>query len=148
MSYTNVLIPLDGSADAVFACEIAVNLSSSNPAGRTFHLLHCVEPVPGLIGGESRETIHDDQRNEADQIFAQAKEILEAAGFPCRTYLREGSPATEIPDAAKELRCDIIVMGTRGVARLQSLVLGSVSQSVLRHAEVPVILTNRVHHHE
>ena len=145
MPYTNILIPLDGSPDSVFACEIAMNLTCPDPAGRTFHLVNCAEPIPSLIGGESRETLHEDQKNEADKIFAQAKELMEKRGFACRTYFREGDPGGEIVQMVGELACEVVIMGTRGLGNLESLFLGSVSREVLKHSPVPVILANKPH---
>ena len=147
MPYNNILIPLDGSPDAAFACELATNITCPDPAGRTIHLVHCIDPIPSLIGGENREALQEEQQNKASMIFAQAREILEPKGFVCRPYVREGEPGEEIAAAAKETKVEVIVMGTRGLGRLESLFLGSVSRHVLRHAEVPVILANKPHPH-
>ncbi|SBW10373.1 UspA domain protein [uncultured delta proteobacterium] len=145
MPYTNILIPLDGSPDSVFACETAMNITCPDPAGRTVHLLHCVDPIPNLIGGASRDDLQEEQQNEADKIFAQAKAMLEPRGFVCRTYIREGSPGEAIVAAAKETNSEIIIMGTRGLGKLESLFLGSVSREVLRNAHIPVVLANKPH---
>lgn len=143
MPYNNILIPLDGSPDSIFACEIAMNLSCSDPAGRMFHLVHCVSPIPSLIGGESRENLMEDQKNEADKIFLQARNIVESKGYKCRTYFKNGAPGEEIVQAVGETKSEVIIMGTRGLGNLESLFLGSVSREVLRNSAVPVILANR-----
>lgn len=146
MPYNNILIPLDGSPDSIFACEIAMNLSCPDPAARMFHLMHCVDPIPSLIGGESRENLHEDQKNEADKIFIQARSFVESKGFKCRTYLKEGAPGEEIVLTAGETKSEVIIMGSRGLGKLESLFLGSVSREVLRHSTVPVILANKPPH--
>lgn len=108
-----------------------------------FHLVHCVPPIPSLIGGESRENLVEDHKNEADKIFLQARSFVESKGFKCRTYFKSGTPGEEIVLTAGETKCDVIIMGTRGLGNLESLFLGSVSREVLRNATVPVILANK-----
>lgn len=145
MPYTHILIPLDGSPDSVFACEIAMNISCSDPAGRVFHLVHCVEPIPSLIGGENRDNLHEDQKNVAEQIFAQARNLFQEKGYTARIYFREGAPGDEIVRTAEETGCEVIIMGTRGLGGIESLFLGSVSRDVLSQAKVPVLLANNPH---
>ncbi len=138
MPYANILIPLDGSPDAVFACETATHIVCPN-SGRTAHLIHCVEPIPDLIGGKTRGSLQASQRNESDKVFIQARAILEPKGITCHTYVREGSPAEEIIAVAEETKSEVIVMGTRGQGRMECL-FGNVAGEVLKYARVPVIL--------
>ena len=51
-----------------------------------------------------------------------------------------GDPADEIIRDAKETGCDCIVIGRKGLGRLEKLLLGSVSEKVLKHSEIPVII--------
>ena len=53
--------------------------------------------------------------------------------------IREGSPRAGIVDAATQLHCDLIVMGTHGRSGLSHLLLGSVAEYVVRHSKVPVL---------
>lgn len=120
-----------------------MNVICPEPTERTVHLMHCVEPVPCLIGGGRREDVHKSQQNEADKVFSQAKMMLEPKGFTCHTHLREGTPSDEILSLAKETGCEAIIMGTRGHNRLECLFVGVVSSDVLKDARVPVILANK-----
>jgi nucleotide-binding universal stress UspA family protein len=56
-----------------------------------------------------------------------------------KTVIREGSPRPVIVEAAVELECQMIVMGTHGRAGLAHLLLGSVAEYVVRHSKVPVL---------
>jgi nucleotide-binding universal stress UspA family protein len=58
---------------------------------------------------------------------------------PVETQLSQGDPAEEILRAAKDLRCDLIVMGTQGRSGLARALMGSVAEGVLRRAECPVL---------
>ncbi len=146
MPYNTILIPLDGSTDSLFALETAMNFVCASPSGRTFHLVHCVEPIPNLIGGENREELQADQKNQADMIFTQAQKLISERGFVSQIHQREGSVGDEIAAVAKESGSEIIVMGTHGISGLKSLMLGSVSSDVLRQSPVPVLLASKARH--
>jgi len=60
------------------------------------------------------------------------------------TIIREGSPRPVIVEAAEELQCQMIIMGTHGRSGLAHLLLGSVAEYVVRYSKVPV-LTVRLH---
>ena len=57
MNYSDILIPVDGSEDAKAACRVAAQLTAAIPGRETLHLLHCVAPIPSLIGGDQREKL-------------------------------------------------------------------------------------------
>ena len=63
-----------------------------------------------------------------------------SASVACAPLVRIGSAATEIIAYAVEHDCDAIVMGTRGMSAIGSLVMGSVAQKVVHLAPVPVTL--------
>ena len=142
MDYSNILIPIDGSEDAKYASRVAADLTKAIPGKEMLHLLHCVSPIPNLIGGGQREKLMQEYQEEAERIFAAAKTILAETGNDCKTYIRYGETAPTITETAKELGCTLIIMGTRGVNELAGVVLGSVSHAVLQHATVPVLLVN------
>jgi nucleotide-binding universal stress UspA family protein len=60
-----------------------------------------------------------------------------------QTVVREASPSSAIVDAALELICQMIVMGTHGRSGLKHMLLGSVAEHVVRNSKVPM-LTVRV----
>jgi len=66
--------------------------------------------------------------------------VLDAAGIPCEGHLESGDPAQVIADIAARERVNGIVMGTRGMGPIKSLVLGSVATKVVHLADVPVTL--------
>ena len=142
MDYSNILIPVDGSEDAKYASRVAADLTKAIPGKEMLHLLHCVRPIPNLIGGEQREKLIEEYKEEAESIFNSAKTILAETGNDCKTYIRYGEVASTITETAKELGCTLIIMGTRGMSELTSMVLGSVSHDVLQRATVPVLLVN------
>lgn len=79
-----------------------------------------------------------------DMLFDSLREKLrmmipEEEDVTIDTVLKEGDPATEIIHAAEEKHCDLIVMGTHGRSGLTRLLMGSVTEDVLRKAGCPVL---------
>ena len=71
---------------------------------------------------------------------AAAQELLADAQVPCRLHLVTGDPASTIAKFAAKLKCDLIVMGTRGTGTVRGLVFGSVATKVVHLADTPVTL--------
>ena len=61
-------------------------------------------------------------------------------GTVAGTHLRMGAVALEIVALAEEIQADLIVMGSRGLGGLRRALMGSVSDSVVRHAHCPVLV--------
>ena len=143
MNYSSILVPVDGSDDAKFACKVAAQLASAIPGKETIHLLYCVPQIPGLIGGDQRAKLMLEHEKEAAKIFSEADLAFAKSDITVNRHIKYGPIAETITDAAIELGCTIIIMGTRGISELKSIVLGSVSHEVLRESSVPVLLVNK-----
>jgi nucleotide-binding universal stress UspA family protein len=74
-------------------------------------------------------------REQAHKCMGELKAPIPDA----QTVIREGSPRPVIVDAALELNCQMIVMGTHGRSGLAHLLLGSVAEYVVRNSKVPVL---------
>ena len=80
-------------------------------------------------------------REAGARILAQGQEKAKAEGVEVETMLREGHVVHEIVRAAEEGKFDLIVMGARGISKIKELILGSVSDGVIRNAPCPVLVT-------
>lgn len=83
----------------------------------------------------------------------QSQQIIEATlkrfaqhGLQTNTLHLKGDPGRSIVDAADDLHCDLIVMGSRQHGSVQRLLLGSVSNYVLHHSSCPVLMVPTQHH--
>ena len=110
-------------------------------------LLHIVEPrfysvPPQMSPGYSPETaeIRKEQRKAAEEAVGRNAQALRSAGFQVETRVGEGEPRSGILDIAAEWHADIIVLGSHGRAGLQRLLLGSVAETVARHARCSVMI--------
>jgi len=145
-----VLLCFDGSDSAINAIARARSLL----AERAAVVVTVWEPVaswepydPGAIvsaglsklGSEALgldEIAEDLARAKAEQGLAHAR----AQGFEAEVRIVSGKPWRAICDLAEELRAASIVLGARGLSRVQSVLLGSVSAAVVAHAHRPVLL--------
>lgn len=81
----------------------------------------------------------------AGEWLEHGAELASDAGFQPQGHLEEGKPWRVICRVADELVAEAIVLGARGLGRIESALLGSVSSAVVLHAKRPVLL---VPHHE
>lgn len=124
----DTLLPTDGSEPSLAAVD---HFIESHLRGNGVTLL-AVLPV------ERREASPAELEADIESHIAEAKRRLERAGMSCRGETRFGDPATEIVRFAAEGGFDHILMGRRGRGGVARLLLGSVSEKVLKEAPIPV----------
>jgi universal stress protein A len=142
-----VLCPVDLTPDASHAAEQAAELAKS--LGAELLLLHVMtEPTlsfgePLLAPGDATTftlpVLADDYRVEMDHRLTRLGNKLRVDGLQVSTLLMRGSPHEAITSAADQEHADLIVMSTHGRTGLSHLLLGSVTERVVRTAKVPVM---------
>ena len=75
------------------------------------------------------------------------RQIKADGGTVTRAYLRLGRPDVEIVTLAEELGAGLIVVGSRGLGGIRRALMGSVSDSVVRHAHCPVLVVRKEEPH-
>ena len=75
----------------------------------------------------------------------QAEKMRDAGAKITKKHLRNGRPGQEIVSLAEELGAGLIVMGGRGLGGMKRALMGSVSDSVVRHAHCPVLVARGSH---
>jgi nucleotide-binding universal stress UspA family protein len=135
-----ILCPTDFSEFAQRALHQAVPLARWYDASLTaLHVVPPAVPVDGMFPQPlpplANEGVRTRLERDLDAFVAPARE----AGVACHTALREGAVPARILEVARELPADLLVMGTHGQGGLERLVLGSVTESVLRKAPCPVL---------
>jgi len=133
---THVLVPTDGSETAMGALQYALELFEE-PAVTILYVIELGSAGPGspgrLDGG-----LHSVAEGEADRALEEAADLARAAGASVETAVGVGRPARSIVDNADEWGIDHIVMGSHGRDGASRLLLGSVAETVVRRAPVPV----------
>jgi YjbE family integral membrane protein len=138
-----VLLAVDGSEGSVKAARQLLALRDDLRHGDSLgvQLLNVQRPVSGdvsrFVPGQTLEDYHQEQ---SEQAFVPVRQVLDAAGLGHQDHTRVGEPGPTVAETARELDCDMIVMGSRGHGASTSALLGSVAQSTVEHATVPVLL--------
>ena len=103
-------------------------------------LIHAYEAESPTVMS-TNQVFHEMLLENGKSVVAEAKKQVEAAGVSVDALLVEGDAADQIVKTAKEGSFDLIVMGTRGRSKLSGLILGSVSQEVIKKVPCPVLVT-------
>jgi nucleotide-binding universal stress UspA family protein len=133
----NVLVAVDGSSLSDQAVKYVVEHFGTTLGEVTVMGVLPIERAEGatMEEGSSRRKLLEE---EIDRYLGAACSALRNAGIACRSVVRFGEPANEIIRLAREVDCDLIVMGRRGRGRATKLLLGSVSEKVTKEAPCPV----------
>lgn len=143
-----ILVGTDGSPAANAALEEALALSLETGSGLA--VITVWRALQGDFGLAYPSTavladILDAERTHAETTLSVAAGRAEEAGVPIITRLATGDPAETICAYAAEIGARLIAVGTRGHGTVASLLLGSVSQAVMRHAPCPVLVVRDPH---
>ena len=136
---TKILLATDGSRDAELARTAAVDLANSTDSE-----LHVVTVAPGYPSYDIRNpAVIEQLRKQAEDILnEQVEKIEQSGGKVAEKHLRiaERYRAQQIVQVAEDIGAGLIVMGSRGLGGLRRALIGSVSDSVVRHAHCPVMV--------
>jgi nucleotide-binding universal stress UspA family protein len=143
--FGSILVGTDGSESAHIAVRRAIELAGS--LGARLAIVSAYEPVsdPRLRGEQviAPKDVqwalnpHDDVLALLEQARAQA---TEAGVAEVETFARVGDAADAIVDVAEEQRCDLIVIGNKGMTGAKRFLLGSVPNKVSHHAPCSVMI--------
>lgn len=140
-----ILVATDGSKFSEAAVQAVA--SRINSKGAEVMILEAVEPLvfstpPQMAPGYAPEMTQqrEERLKDAKASVAAAAKVLQAAGFAVSTRVVEADARTAILDIAAESGTDLIVVGSHGRKGLKKFLLGSVAESVARHASCSVFI--------
>jgi len=139
-----VLAALDFSHATNSVLDAARNLAKR--LGARAVLLHVEAPEPEFVGYSPgpqtvRDRVAQDIRSDHDRLRG-AQHVFEDEGVETDTLLVQGPAVDTIIEEAKRVDADYIVLGSHGHGALYELVMGSVTDGVLRHAPCPVVVVS------
>lgn len=152
--FGKILVPLDGSEHSLRALETAIEIAKKFDGNITLIHVYSVsvapvimpEPttltpsgVPVMAPAEVSKMV-DAARDVGNQILTDEKRKVESQNIQVETALKEGNTVQEITKVANEGKFDLIVMGVKGIGKLRELLVGSVSEGVIKHASCPVLV--------
>jgi nucleotide-binding universal stress UspA family protein len=137
---TRILVATDGSREAQLALTTAADLAKSTDS--ELHVLHVGElPLVYHPERHAYRAEYEEHEREARQILEAEVERIDGAGATAaQAHLRMGRADEEIVELAQSIDAGLIVIGSRGQGRLRRALVGSVSESVVRHAHCPVTI--------
>jgi nucleotide-binding universal stress UspA family protein len=146
--YRRILVAADGSAAADLALEHAFALAKDQRARvRIVHALESLHYLVGLAGAYPFDApgLLESMRREGQRVLAASLEKARAVAVDAETALLDGHQPTDrvaqiVVQDARNWDADLIVLGTHGRHGFDRVFLGSVAETVLRIASVPVLL--------
>lgn len=142
--FRHILFPIDGEAPSVAATGPCVNFARD--AGARLTVLHVTAPFHLL--STRAEVLTDTPDDYAAHNQARAGARLEAVAAVARAQkvvyetltVEHEHPYLAIIEAARQRHCDLVALASHGRSGLQALLLGSVTQKVLAHSHLPVLV--------
>jgi nucleotide-binding universal stress UspA family protein len=135
-----ILLAVDGSEEASVAARTAVELAERTDS--ELHVVHVGEVTP-VYHPERRGYLarYEELQEQARRILEeQLDEVKSAGGTVLRAHLRMGRPDEEIVVLGEEIGAGLIVTGSRGLGGMRRALMGSASDSIVRHAHCPVLV--------
>ena len=135
-----ILLAVDGSEEASAAARTAVELADRTDS--ELHVVHVGEVTP-VYHPERRGYLarYEEVQEEARRLLEeQVDEVKSAGGTVSRAHLRMGRPDEEIVVLGEEIRAGLIATGSRGLGGMKRALMGSASDSIVRHAHCPVLV--------
>lgn len=134
-----ILLAVDDSKFSEAALKTVT--SQYRPQGTQVRVLHVLQPIafsvpPQMSPGYAPEL--QDQGKEAEKLLQRAAQTLLGAGFQVDTEIAKGDVREGILDVAQNWHADMIVLGSHGRGGVGRFLLGSVAESVARHAPCSV----------
>jgi nucleotide-binding universal stress UspA family protein len=141
--FKRILVPTDGSDISAKAADAAIRLAKLD--GAELFTLSVKEPFPYSAVSEMQPTppqeFFDAQERLAASRVSAVRSAATAQGLSCQAHTIEALHAWEaIIDHAKTQGCDLIVMASHGRRGVAALLLGSETQKVLTHCDLPVLV--------
>ncbi len=136
--YKSILLPFDGSE---FSRNALNRLCALAKIDRTeITALYVIPRYEEMIGFLKTKSIRESLFHEARKITESAMDLASEHGVTIETMIKEGNAGDRIIETARELKNDLIVMGTYGWRGVDKAMIGSTTERMLMHASCPVLV--------
>lgn len=138
--FRKILVAIDGSEPANRALEEAFDEAGGRAV--EVHVVYVVESglFSSLPMDNTLEIIYSVLQKEGEEILGAARKKADAAGASLITHLRQGHAGSQIISLAEELGADLIVLGSYGKSGVDRLLLGSVTDYVVRNSPITTMV--------
>jgi nucleotide-binding universal stress UspA family protein len=135
--FQHLLVGYDGSPQSEKAVEVALSLAECIDSTV---LIFAVARPPEPPTSVELQAVLDDAREHYEEGFKRILEKARLHDLDVKTDMAVGHPGEQIIHRAEIDKIDLIIVGRRGTSLFQKLILGSVSERVLRYAHCPVMV--------
>lgn len=136
-----ILIATDGSENAKKAADFGIQIAGLS--GAKIYAAYVIDTTPyysiPLDQVWSKE-VYEQVEKMGHEITADVEKTSKAAGLEAESIVLKGDPVEKIVNFAEEQNVDMIIVGSHGMGEFERLVIGSVSEKVVRHAKVQVLV--------
>jgi nucleotide-binding universal stress UspA family protein len=144
--FKHILVPIDGSATSQLAVDKTISLAKA--FGSKVTAIFVIDPYPftgvGTDFAYGQVEYLSAASAEANAAIKSAKAVFKAAEVDVETAVVESNNTWRgIVQKAESSQADLIVIGSHGRSGLEKLVLGSVTQAVLSHTHLPVLVIRK-----
>jgi len=143
--FSRIVVAFDGSPDSIKAVKTACSMAKEY--GADLKVIHVYSAplftyaTPAPTPQVDARLLEESARQAASKVLEEAKRLTKESGMEARSELLEaGSVVQAIVEYAANEKCDLIVVGTRGMTGFRKLILGSVSSGIVSHAHCPVLV--------
>ena len=134
----NILLATDFSQSSERALDYALGIADRYES--QLHLFHCIDPAVYNVAAapDALWKTVDDTRSELEQVASDLRRQGRANRLDVKVIVEVGEVAKVLPHIAKDLKSDLIVVGTHGRGGWRKMLLGSVAEAVIDQASCPV----------
>ena len=140
--YRKIMVATDGSEHVRKAVDMAIKIAKHSDA--KLYAVYVMEndefSIPNPKNSELEKTFVNYFRNEGERATANVENSGKDENIEVESVILEGSPVREIVDFAKRTDIDLIVMGTHGKSAIKRFLLGSVTENVVKHSKIAVLV--------
>ena len=133
----NILVPLDGSGDSqkalLQACDLAKNYQAN------LILVYVVEKSHSLNLLDRKEYL-EILRKFGNKVLIKGKQTAENKGIDVTTIMKEGNISNEIVKLAKNKKCNLIIVGSKGLGATARFFLGSISNKLANNSPCSILI--------
>ena len=146
LNLKRILVPTDFSESSNSAYKYALRLAQQFCA--ELHVIHVLEPVLSaqFAGPPEKQAISNKELASVEEELRAWADSVEAMGVTANMVLRNGLPAHEIVEAAKDIDIDLIVIASLGFTGWKHFCIGSTAERVVRAAPCPVLVVREREH--
>ena len=133
---SKLLVPNDGSKNALRGLELAITLAKQTNASITSVYSNVIESHSSFRSSQ----INENSDELSKKIMDTANKIASKHNVDFNYEIMNGDPSYNIIKYANEKKMDMIIMGSRGRSNLKNMLFGSVTNSVLQSSKIPILV--------